>query len=340
MRFGSMFSARAARLDAINAQILCLGDSLAKHGFIPEVIEDATGLRTYNLAVAAGPVSVTEILLKRALGAGSRPSAIVFDMKPGLLAGGPHYRLREWQELLTPAEAIDLLQAARSGTFAGEFVLGYVLPSFRARHEVRSNIIDSVHGESSRLAALNTLCRRHWIINRGANLATPSSAFHGEVSEAQHEEHLSGKFTAQRVYANSARRLVTLAADRGIRAYLVIPPLTPALFARQTSTGSAAKYNAFLRSLQAQNPALTIIDARESGYPAEVFADPIHLNAHGAVTLSTDVAKVLRVDLALAETALLTNRWIRLSNYHEVDMPQNIEDVEQSRRRLGISITP
>ncbi len=338
--FSWMFSARAARHEAIDAQILCLGDSLAKHGLVPAVIEGATGRRTYNLAVAAGPVLVTEILLKRALEARSHPSAIVFDLKPGLLAGGPQYRLREWQELLTPGEAMALLRAYRSVTFASELVLGYVVPSFRARHEIRSSLREAVLGESSRLVALNALCRRNWTINRGANLATPSASFHGEVSEAQHEEHLSGKFTAQRVNAAAARRLVTLAANRGIRAYLVIPPLTPALFARQTTTGSAAKYDAFLKSLQAQNPALTILDARDSGYPAEVFVDPIHLDAQGAFTLSTDVAEVMRVDLEMAETALRTNRWIHLSTYHEVGIPESIEDVEQSRRRLGITITP
>ena len=120
----------------------------------------------------------------------------------------------------------------------------------------------------------------------------------------------------------------------------MIPPLTPALIARQRSTGSSAKYDAFLRSLQAQNPALTILDARDSGYPCEVFVDPIHLDAQGAVTLSTDVAKVLRVDLASSETALRTNRWIRLSEYHNVVIPKNVEDVERSRRRLGITIIP
>ena len=167
--FSWLFSASAARHEAVDAEILCLGDSLAKHGFVPSIIERATGRKTYNLAVAAGPVPVTEILFRRAFDAGARPSAIVFDMKPGLLAGGPRYRVREWQEFLSPGELAGFLFSGHSGEFAAELAIGYILPSFRARHEVRAAVLEALRGDPSRMAALNAICKRNWTLNAGAN---------------------------------------------------------------------------------------------------------------------------------------------------------------------------
>ena len=334
--FSWLFSALAARHEAVDAEILCLGDSLAKHGFVPAIIEHKTGRKTYNLAVAAGPAPVTEILFRRALDAGARPSAIVFDMKPGLLAGSPRYWVREWQEFLSPGDLMGFLFSGHSGEFAAELAIGYVLPSFRARHEVRAAVMEALRGEPSRMAALNAILKRNWTLNAGANLARPSGTFHGEVTEAQHESHLSSKFAAQSFNAAAARRLVKLAAERGVRAYLVIPPLAPALLERQRTSGVSTKYENFLNTLQAVNPELTVVDARPAGFPAEVFIDPIHLDARGAVALSTQVAAFLRDDLSSESRP--TKRWVSLPMYHEIAMPEDLENAEQSRERLGIPV--
>ena len=47
--------------------ILCLGDSLIKHGLIPGVIEQETGRKTVNLSAARAPTLLTYFLLRRRL---------------------------------------------------------------------------------------------------------------------------------------------------------------------------------------------------------------------------------------------------------------------------------
>src|SRR5437764_12305231 len=59
------FSAQAARRDAPGRDLLCLGDSLAKHGLIPSVIERESGLRAVNLAAARCPTLMTYFLFRR-----------------------------------------------------------------------------------------------------------------------------------------------------------------------------------------------------------------------------------------------------------------------------------
>jgi len=325
------FSADAALAEAPGCGVLCLGDSLAKHGLIPRVIEGRTGLRAYNLAVAAGPVPVTYALLRRALDAGARPSAVVFDLKPGMLAGGPRYAVRYWPQALGFAELLGLARAARGGPFVGELFAGAALPTFRSRHEIRGAVLATLQGADGPLGPLNDLCRRNWTVNGGANLATPRPGYAGNVSEAEHDQHLSHRFSAHRVNADYARRLVALAAGHGARAYLVIPPLVAEIQGRRGQSGADAKYAAFVRSLQDRHPGLTVLDARESGYPASVFIDPIHLDARGAATLSTDVAEVLAAD---RESPPPPRRWVKLPPFRARPVPEGLEDVELSRQRL------
>src|SRR4051794_5065025 len=54
--FSWRFSAQSARTRAPGRDVVCLGDSLAKHTLAPRVIQSGSGRETYNLAVAAGPV--------------------------------------------------------------------------------------------------------------------------------------------------------------------------------------------------------------------------------------------------------------------------------------------
>ena len=92
--------------------ILCLGDSLAKDGLVSAVLTATTGVPTYNLSAPAAPAPMTECLFRRALDAGARPRAIVLELKPSLLAGGPRYRMRGWQEFLNFSETVSLIRSA------------------------------------------------------------------------------------------------------------------------------------------------------------------------------------------------------------------------------------
>src|SRR4051794_36603324 len=117
-------AARAAREDAPGRAVLCVGDSLVKHGLIPRVIASRSGHNAVNLAVAQGPAPATFFFFRRALEAGARPSALVVDFKPSVLVGGPSFNLRYWQEFLTLHEGLELARSARSGSLFLETAVG------------------------------------------------------------------------------------------------------------------------------------------------------------------------------------------------------------------------
>ena len=145
-------AARSARDEAPSRPVLCAGDSLVKHGLIPKVIAARSGLASVNLAVARGPAPATFFLVRRALEAGARPAALVVDFKPNVLVGGPRYNVRYWQEILTFRESLELARSAGSGSLFLELAVGHLLPSFRSRHEIRSNMRAALRGEIDPLA--------------------------------------------------------------------------------------------------------------------------------------------------------------------------------------------
>jgi len=99
---------RASRREATSCDVLFLGDSLVKMGLLPIVVEGETGRSAYNLGICAAQAPLPYFMLRRVLGAGGKPSAVVVDYKPNLLVGGPRDFARNWAELLTPREAIEL----------------------------------------------------------------------------------------------------------------------------------------------------------------------------------------------------------------------------------------
>jgi hypothetical protein len=331
---GWRLAARAARDEAPGRAVLCVGDSLVKHGMIPKVIAARTGQDAVNLAVAQGSPSATFFLLRRALEAGARPSALVVDFKPSILAGGPRFNLRYWQEILTPREGLELARSARSGTLFFETAVGWLLPSFRSRHEIRSNLRAALRGETDILRGINRTCRRNWTLNDGANVASKNPAFNGVVGPDDDKKLLTHIFHCHRVNAEYVRRTFALAESRGIRVYWLLPPLSPQLQAHREQAGAEAGYVRFARSLQGRYPGVTVLDGRHSGYDHTLFVDASHLDGQGAYTLSRDVADVLHRDLAVDDPAMRL-RWVDLPAYRACPVEVALEDVEQSRRMLG-----
>ncbi|MFO0952739.1 MAG: hypothetical protein U0835_16645 [Isosphaeraceae bacterium] len=327
-------AAEAAERLAPGCQVLCLGDSLAKHGLVPQVLTETSGRSSCNLAAAAAPTPLTFFLLKRALDAGARPEAVVLDLKPSVLAGGPRFRLRDWPEALRAGELVDLAWTSGGGGLFAELALNSLLPSYRARHDVRDATRAALRGEVPRLRELNAICWRNWTLNRGANLAHPRPSYTGAVSEAEHRDLLSHRFGLHRVNVRYLHRAIDLAVKRGVAVYLVLPPFAPELMKRRRETGAEAAYTEFVRSLQRAHPGVNVLDARPSGYAAGVFVDAIHLDRRGAVRLSLDVGE------ALARGPDRPGRWVELPPFRlPADRPE-LEDAEQSRERLGIAWRP
>src|SRR3954453_9622028 len=81
--FAWRYGARAAQGEAQDYQILCLGTSLTKCGVLARVVEHGTGRTCFNMAVSNGRIASSYYLLKRALDAGARPTAVVVDCIDG-----------------------------------------------------------------------------------------------------------------------------------------------------------------------------------------------------------------------------------------------------------------
>ena len=338
--FSWAFSAHALKTEAVRREILCLGDSLVKHGLVSSVIEAGTGRTAYNLSAAAGPAPITEILFRRILDEGARPRAIVFDLKPSMLAASPRYRMRQWQEILTTPEAIVCARRAGGTAFAVELFLGRCLPSFRARQQIRAALVAALQGKIALDRYVNQICSRNWGRNAGSHIVSPNPGFTGRLTEQQQKDVLSHRFKVHRVNDSAARRIVELAAAEQIRLYLLVPPFAPEVVERRVRTGVDAQYDEFLRALQARNPQLTVLDARHSGYPASVFIDATHINGRGAISLSRDLAAFLKQDLARNVESLPKKRWLQLPPYTEAPAGLVLEDTDRSREALGLPVTP
>jgi hypothetical protein len=327
-------AAGAARAHAPARTVLLGGDSLVKHGLIPQVITARSGQTAVNLAVARGSAPATFFLVRRALEAGARPAALVVDFKPNLLRGGPRYNNRYWQEILTPRELLELTRSSRSSALFIELAVGRLLPSFRSRLEIRSHLQAALRGETDHLRLINRMCVRNWTINDGADVASKNPAWSGVVGPETDDKYQTRVFDCHRVNAEYIRRLFALTASRGIAVYWLLPPLSPQLQVRREMAGAEAGFEQFVRSMQATAANVTVLDARHSGYGHRLFVDATHLNGEGAQSLSRDVADVLRRDLEHRGATVPGGpvSWVGLPAYRVWADALVLEDVEQSRR--------
>ena len=72
--------------------LLILGDSLAKFGVLPRVVGKRSKSRAHSLAIGGGQAPSSYELLRLAFQSGARPSAIVVDFSPYLMALPPAHR--------------------------------------------------------------------------------------------------------------------------------------------------------------------------------------------------------------------------------------------------------
>ena len=329
------YADRAARRDAPGCDVLFLGDSLVKHGLIPSVFQESSGLRGANLSAARGPALFSYFALRRALDSGARPSAIVLDTKPAVLMGGVDYNAHYWPAALTPRECLELGWIAGKGPLGLAVMTARLLPSLQSRLEVRSGIGAALSDTPDRIPEINRVLWRNWTVNGGANVASLDSSYGGELSPEIKDRLHPERWYVDHTNAEGLDLLLGLARGRGIRVFWLLPPISRGLQVWRERSGSEAKYERFVREYREKYPGVvTVLDARRIARDPALYVDATHLSGRGAVVLSRAVGDLLKNDCR-GPSPDRAGGWITLTDPprgpgRPADPP--LEDVEASKK--------
>jgi hypothetical protein len=305
--------------------ILCFGDSLVKHGLAPRVLEARLGRSAYNLAIPGGRPPSSYYLLRRALEAGARPSAVLVDFSPHVVETDPRDQARGMADLFTLRECLDFCRTARDASFFASMALSKLLYSFKARFEIRENVLMALRGESDAIRPLMPAWWRNWSVNSGSHLIQKYQFFNNESPDGRpYLEMAAANHPINMAYL---RRFLRLASSRGVQVYWIVPPFHPRLSGRRERLGLEARYSEFIRAAQSLFPEVIVLDGRRSGYGAALFSDATHLDREGAYALSDGVAEVLRLDLGRSAGA---RRRVELPAPRERPIEIKLEDDGQS----------
>ena len=319
--WGWAVAAKAARVEGPGKRLLAFGDSLAKLGVVPAVVEARTGRSTYNLAVTSGSAPSSFFLLRRALEAGAKPDAVLVDFFPRLQQLGPRHTLT-WPALLDARDAFDLAWEARDPELFATIEAPRLLPSLRARVGLRSAILYSTGRPWGRETSA---LRRNWRENRGAQVMPCGSDPNVDFPQIRRDFYSDVHFDPTNVAF--LHRFLDLAASRSIPAFYLIPPIKPGLQAECERSGFDADYAAFVASVQARHPGLIVVDGRHADYDPSLFYDANHLGRDGAWAYSKALGDVLR----LRPPGSPGPGWVALPPYRGLPSGSPPEDLAQSR---------
>ena len=327
-RLAWRMSERAIRGEAARAEVLCLGDSLVKFGILPRVLEAGLGRSAYNLAIPGAQPAASYFLFRRALTSGARPRAVVVDFYSKVLAAAPRINRCFWPDLLSFGELLELSCQARDIRLFNESAVGWLLPSFRDRGEIRRAVLATVKGEGRQLRDTLSANLRNGLANRGATVAPvvlPSPVDYETGSRI--DPSRQRRWAPARPNAEFVRRFLDLARDHGIPVFWVLPPTSPRWQERIERRGEEAAYLRFVRGTRARAPNVVILDGRHTGYGRELFCDPVHLNRAGASAFTADVASAIALHLAGSGPR---DSWVALPAYRDRPPVRFVEDLVQS----------
>lgn len=326
--WSSAHVAELARTPVPGPRIVCIGDSLVQVGVASPVIENRTGIRTYNFAISGGQAATSYFLLRRTLAAGDEPAAILVDFFGGLLVNNPAATLHPWPSFGSLGECLDLACTARDATFLAKVMVAKTLPTVRARLAIRDNVLAALHGEdqSARHHVPPSL-RRNLALNRGGLLCPPKPGRDHDLDKWT-QIHFPADWSCEAVNESYLRRFLALASEHQVPVFWLLPPIQPAVQERCVANGFDARYEAFVRGLQAEYPIVSVIDGRYAGYDDRVFFDPHHLGRDGAAVYSAELARLL--GRARGRSPGLA-AWTALPAYRARPIEEPLEDVDQSR---------
>ena len=322
---------RASVAEASACRVLCFGDSLSKYGVVPRVLEGRLGGRAYNLAMGAAPPAASLAILERTLAAGARPAAILVDFAPHLLGTSPRISSVLLPEVLGPVAAARLGWDAGDPGLAASVALGGLVPTIKDRGEIRSALLDALHGvdrDPRRLAEAAAL--RNWGVNRGGHLAI-RGARHFADDAPWAPQLYPPEWSCTPLNATHVRRFLRLAEAHAIPVFWLIPPFSPEVHVRRACSGLDERYTAFVSRVARSFPGVTVVDGRGAGYGGEVHADAIHLDRRGAAVFTEEVAAVVAARLGRPPApAAAADRWVHLPPYRDRPADAPLEDMLQS----------
>jgi hypothetical protein len=330
-----MRTGRAAFGAVKTCEVLCVGDSILQFGAIPRAFEQCLRRSAYNLSIAGGQPPGSYFMLRRALSAGARPAAIVVDFKACLIAMPPRENRRMWVEVLTLAECAEIGLAQGDATELASILLCKLIPSYKARQEIRSFVLALLYGERppSHVAVAQFL--RNANVNKGAVVASDSFRAPWRPQEVIEREFLPDTWDIDPVNAHYIRRLLELADSRHIPVFWVLGPIRAELQIKRDAKGLEAAYVRRVNEFCARFPNLYVIDARHAGFPDTAFWDPMHLDRSGALALSCAVARV--IDTVLNRPNMLAARRFELPPFQDVTIDAPVEDLDASCVVLGLA---
>jgi hypothetical protein len=295
-----------------DCQVLCLGDSQVKFGLDPGTIEAGSGLRARNLAIASSPTPTSYHLLRRAVDAGARPSAVVVGHMT--FANSLRKQAAAFSAFDSFTECLDLAWHGRDADYAASTLLARAFPSIRERDQIRAASRSALDPRTGPFVTPGAAFLRTWEANRGAELHAADVAFAGQLNLGLKASLYRNRWLVEPMAAQYFHRLLDLAAARGITVFWLLAPILPEAESYREAHGLSEHHTRNLRAMQAMHPNLIILDSRHSGCPASAFVDLCHLNERGAVWISDAVAAVLRKH---REGRLSGVRWIDLPPYSE-----------------------
>jgi hypothetical protein len=312
---------------ARGADILCFGDSQAKCGMLPSMLQERTGRTAYNLAVVGGSAPSSYFLFRRTLNAGARPSTIVVNFNQELLSHGPGSKARPYplDHLLDLREMVELCWLARDPDLFAAIALARLLPSFQSRVEARANVRLMLRGEKSDRAGIMLLLFRNWNFNKGA-MIDPKRGF-DDSSGISDADRNSSTWSPDPVNEHYFHAFLDLAARYRIRVVWLLPPVSPGTQIIWEARGDESIFDRYVREQLQRHPHVVVLDGRHSGYEATVFHDRVHVDRDGALALSLAVGNVLaRGGLNPDQGA----RWVMLPAFQAPTAEVPFEDLRQS----------
>ena len=313
--------------------VFCFGDSQIKYGLLPLVMESRLGQPVECFAIQGGQAPSSFFLLRKAIEAGARPSAIVVDWEPHLLRDGVDHNFRMWPELVDLRDNLELAWTSGDlGSFLSRTV-ATLLPSVRERFEVRDNIKAALNGEKPNLVERIEMSWRNKVMNRGAN-ALAKDHFGRNADLTRWGNMGKTRWAADPVNTTYARRFLRLARDHDIPVVVALMPVSPAMQRKYEDNGIDRPHAEWVEDLVRRFANASVVDLRHSSYAPDVFYDPVHLDRDGAVSASLAVASLLRDRL---EGRGAVDRWVRMPPYRTEVAEVAFEDTTRTFQVLSRS---